>query len=123
MAGRLERNAYARQWGANTKADSTSSRRDHLRPHVHRRAPSGGPHEHAHPVRSDLLLTIVCSRGGHIGSSAFLLNFFGVTLDPEASTRARECDMDSNTVSTIIVGLVAALGTGAVLYLLSRADW
>ena len=31
--------------------------------------------------------------------------------------------MDSNTVSTIIVGLVAALGTGAVLDLLSRADW
>jgi hypothetical protein len=31
--------------------------------------------------------------------------------------------MDSNGVSTIILGLIAAVGTGVVLYLVSRANW
>lgn len=31
--------------------------------------------------------------------------------------------MDSNGLSTVIVGLVALIGTGAVLYVVSRAKW
>ena len=31
--------------------------------------------------------------------------------------------MDSNAISTIVLGLVATVGTGVVLYLVSRANW
>ncbi len=31
--------------------------------------------------------------------------------------------MDSDAVSTIILGLIATIGTGVVLYLLARANW
>ncbi|CAB4924224.1 unannotated protein [freshwater metagenome] len=31
--------------------------------------------------------------------------------------------MDSNTISTIILGLIATAGTAVVLYLVSRAKW
>jgi hypothetical protein len=31
--------------------------------------------------------------------------------------------MDGNAISTIILGLIAAIGTGVVLYLVSRANW
>jgi hypothetical protein len=31
--------------------------------------------------------------------------------------------MDSNAISTIVVGLLATVGTGVVLYLVSRANW
>lgn len=39
-------------------------------------------------------------------------------------TRTRECDvMDSSSVSTIILGLIATVGTGVVLYVVSKAKW
>jgi hypothetical protein len=31
--------------------------------------------------------------------------------------------MDGTGISTVIVGLVALIGTGAVLYIVSRAKW
>jgi hypothetical protein len=31
--------------------------------------------------------------------------------------------MDSNAISTIVLGLIATVGTGVVLYLVSRASW